>query len=858
MTLTANSRAKINKKIFSAKYFEYICISDFNIIINLHMEKTLLCTLGLSMIAISASSFKANADDLTPGSPSLSMKFEIVENAGIVTGKVTAPTRDANWTDLPESTKMEIRVIRSCYTLNETEIPVASFSDVSPGAEMSFTDNAEPGWQYGYQYTYNAVASIGDNNSYYGYGSMSPGISFSFGYEDVSATAKETDGGGFEVEISALVPSKTGYPAEDIPVDMTALELYKVTDRTSYPYTTELIDKIDSPTKGETYVFTDKNPVLNEDNYYVVKCICPFGAAEKQTYTFVGYDVPTAPYPINAETVDGGVRIYWTAPDSGEHYGQIKPEDTYYIVSRCWGSSEDQKKVIADNLKETEFVDYGTDLESPLKVRYEVMAANNLGEGGSNYSGYEYDFIIGPDESLPYIETFDNGKDHVWDEKNNSYYCPFYTYTEAEFGDDIIVKPQQGDGLIYADYSNNYGNAANDLTSHFIDTKGSQTVGLSFWYYAIPADDITIDVQLSKNGGDFNTLKSISISDGVTDSQWREAFVALEDVAESRIQVRFHITAPTSKLAAVLDNIRILEYKPASGLNAEYNPEDCEAIITWDDPSTEYTEVVSYNGYVDGENIGTVESPWSYKPGEYRENHQIAVQAVYEHISAQPSAPITVSVPRPAYTEFEVADHIFAVKQISAGANEVTIKKYLGTDELYKNPELINYDNKAFTVVGIDDEAYTGNTTIASVTLTDGIATIGQAAFKECTSLMAVSFGTGLTEIGAEAFKGCTSLISVIFNTEEPPTVADDAFEGIHENCKGKCPEGSELAYSQIEGLNPIDFGYSSVMSIDDATSVEYFDLQGNRVLNPAAGEPVIVRVITGSKAVTLKKVFNR
>lgn len=813
------------------------------------MKKNLLLTFGFLPLAILASPFKANAEGLTPGSPRISMEFKIDGNTGIVTGTVTAPTQDSGWTDLPEDTKMEITVTRSCHALGESKIPVITFSDMSPGDVQTFTDNATPAWQYGQQYTYNPVASIGANQSYEGYGGITPGISFAFAYGDVNASAKETAEGGFEVEISALVPSKTsGYPPEDIPVEMTALELYRVTDRSSWPNTTEFMERIGSPVKGETYSFTDKNPVLNQDNYYMVKCVSDFGFTESQAHTFVGYDVPAAPYPVSSEAIDGGVKISWTAPTTGKNYGQIKPEDTYYIVSRCWGNSPDQKKVIADNLKETEYVDYGTDLETPLQVRYEVTAANNLGTGGSNYSSYDFDYIVGPDYTLPFVETFDNGEKNIWYKKNSSYYCQFYTETEAEFGDNQTVAPQSGSGLIYVDYTYNNGDSYNDLTSYFIDAKGCNAAGLSFWYYAMPENDITIDVQLSKDGNEFNTLKHIAISEDVTASEWREVFVSLDDAAQSdNISIRFHICAPTSRLAAILDNIRVLDYKPVSALNVEYNSEDCEAIITWDDPSTEYTEVVSYNGYVDGESIGTVTSPWTYKPGEYRENHQIAVQAVYEHISAPQSAPVTVSVPRPPYTEFEIDDHIFTVKQKSTGCNEITIKKYLGSAALYKAPELINYDDTSYSVVGIEDEAYTGNTSIVSVTLTDILATIGTASFKDCTSLMAVSFGTGLTEIGAEAFKGCTSLTSVIFNAEVPPVVADNAFEGINEKCKGICPEGTAEAYAAVEGLRPIDFGVSAISSIysENAKSIEYFDLQGKRLQNPSAGQPVIVRIVT-------------
>ena len=66
---------------------------------------------------------------------------------------------------------------------------------------------------------------------------------------------------------------------------------------------------------------------------------------------------------------------------------------------------------------------------------------------------------------------------------------------------------------------------------------------------------------------------------------------------------------------------------------------------------------------------------------------------------------------------------------------------------------------------------------------------------------MAVAFGSGLEKIGSRAFAGCSSLATVTFVSGLYPEVAEDAFEGIDENCVGKCPAGMENDYADAEGL---------------------------------------------------------
>lgn len=796
------------------------------------------------------------AADTAPGMPSLSMQFEIDGNVGKVTGRLTAPSKSTDYQELPADTKIDIVVKRSCYALSQSNVVVGSFTGLAPGESVTLTDDADPAWECGYDYTYNTYPSISGVEGTTGYGSCSPGVKFAFDYNSVKALPEETSD-GYQVVISAPVPVKTsGYPQTDLPMEMTALEFYRITDFNTYPYATELIGTIQNPAKGDTYSYTDKTPAVNDINRYMVKCVSPFGFAETTVTAYVGLDIPVAPGQVTAEHVEGGNRITWTAATEGINGGIIDPADTRYIVYRVWGASPDQRVQIADDITECEYIDYGTDLETPMSVRYAVQSANSVGLGRENYSGYDYNLTIGPSYRLPYVETFDGGLQKVWTVENSSYYSQLYTGTEAEFGaDNRKVAPHSGTGLLYGDYTYNRGDVTNDLTSYDISVAGSGSKGVSFWYYALPSTDISVDLMLSEDGGDFRSLRKVFISrtdDGgsVSDEEWKKVFLPLELKDDTdKVTLKFHFSAPESKQAAIIDDVMLLEYPAVRSLDVEYRSADCEAVLTWEDPSTEFARAIGFEGIVNGESIGEVASPWVYKADDYNSPVTVAVKTLYEGISSFVSPGVQVSVPRPSFTEFTIDSHVFAVVQGTApDVYEVTVKQYIGDAVLYRVPERVSYDEKSYVVTGIDAGAYKGNSTLSSVTVTGDVARIGDDAFAGCTSMMALSLGANVSAIGARAFMDCEKLTRVIFLCSEVPEIGADAFKGVAPGCRGECPEGTIDAYESEPALDPLDFSGAGIDAVGaEVDAARYYDLQGRRVLSPAHGQTVIEVSAEGS-----------
>ena len=97
-----------------------------------------------------------------------------------------------------------------------------------------------------------------------------------------------------------------------------------------------------------------------------------------------------------------------------------------------------------------------------------------------------------------------------------------------------------------------------------------------------------------------------------------------------------------------------------------------------------------------------------------------------------------------------------------------------------------SYDSStgALTVTGsgsMTDFSYSdtrwGGNDIKSVSLPDGLTSIGGFAFRGCTSLSSVTIPDSVTSIGYDAFSGCTSLTSVTI-PDSVTTIEDSAFSG--------------------------------------------------------------------------------
>ena len=123
-------------------------------------------------------------------------------------------------------------------------------------------------------------------------------------------------------------------------------------------------------------------------------------------------------------------------------------------------------------------------------------------------------------------------------------------------------------------------------------------------------------------------------------------------------------------------------------------------------------------------------------------------------------------------------------------------------------PASVTYEGEPFAVTAIHEWAFSyAPSGITSVTLPEGLTTIGNGVFNGCSSLTHVELPSTLTNVGQYQFLGCSALTSVSCFATTPPVVPDEfgVFVGLPNSVMLFVPEGSVSAYKNAPGWK--DFG---------------------------------------------------
>ena len=135
--------------------------------------------------------------------------------------------------------------------------------------------------------------------------------------------------------------------------------------------------------------------------------------------------------------------------------------------------------------------------------------------------------------------------------------------------------------------------------------------------------------------------------------------------------------------------------------------------------------------------------------------------------------------------------------------------------KLYINNELATSITIPNGVTSIGYEAFRGCTGLTSVTIGNGVTSIGNYAFENCTGLMSITIPDGVTSIGKYAFNGCTGLTSVTI-PDSVTSIGEGAFSG----CRGLTSiTGSATNASTVaKQARPTSF----TVNITSGTSIGY------------------------------------
>ena len=133
-------------------------------------------------------------------------------------------------------------------------------------------------------------------------------------------------------------------------------------------------------------------------------------------------------------------------------------------------------------------------------------------------------------------------------------------------------------------------------------------------------------------------------------------------------------------------------------------------------------------------------------------------------------------------------------------------------------------------VTSIGDRAFYGCESLASITIPDGVTSIGDSAFSLCNSLTCVTIPDSVTSIGYGAFSSCSDLTGIWVGTDNLNYSSDEkgALYNKEKTELIRCPQGFNGAFTIPDSVRNIKnmafyecFGLTDITIPDSVTNIE-------------------------------------
>lgn len=287
-------------------------------------------------------------------------------------------------------------------------------------------------------------------------------------------------------------------------------------------YVNDFLEKtIDNPSVGTQMTVTV--PTIQGDNVIMAKAYNAAGQGlEAKTTVYTGVVKPAVVTNLTAAYQDGQINLSWTAPTVGEDGGYINPDKLTYMIMR------NDYSVLAYDHVGTTFVDPLTSFEVHGQniVSYIVYARN---DAGTSYGVYSNGVVLGDAfYTLPYKEGFPNGytTNSPWGIASTTE-TSWYTTTKTQ-----EVSSQDNDNGMAMFVPQGPNESSLIYTGRFNLNQTANPV-VSLWYYKSTDNHNTLQVQVTKDYGTFETVKTIDLSDEAIPEGWNNEVVSLKDYIDA-------------------------------------------------------------------------------------------------------------------------------------------------------------------------------------------------------------------------------------------------------------------------------------------------------------------------------------